>query len=197
MDPSPILTYLLKQLHEQDSSVIIVLREIINQMAGISQLSNVSTEQIDGLGGGPSLQSTVYNLIGDRRDSSHKSAKRLIECLKKLGMSAELFVILAQIHATFIYHVDDSLAHQKFLAYRYDELTHVLIQYSEMMKYFLDIDDFKQDMLSIPELSIRYGVKASWTFGLWRSILGEEIRKYDNKADVEMADGNDEQEVSI
>jgi THO complex subunit 2 len=176
MDIRPILMYLLRQLHSKDSSDIIMLRELLTHMAGIAQLSNLTPSQVERLGGGPCLRVSVFG-VDEKRDQSSRSAKRFVDALQELGIVCELFILLAQIRANFVYQVPDNFAHQKVLAYRYDEMTHILNQYTEMVNDNLDAEQFKTTMLSIPELCITYNVQPSLSFGLWRSVLGEEIRK--------------------
>lgn len=204
MDPRPILQYLLRQLHVRNTSEIIVLREIIGQMAGIQQLSNVTSYQVEGLGGGISLQSSVFEVIDDKREESQQSGKQLVDSLCNLDIVCEMFIAICQMHGSFIHTIPDDLAHQKFLAYRYDDLTHILYQYIEMINHFMEPEQFRQTVIPIAELCMSYGVKPSWAFGLWRANLGEEIRKFDQSKlkdstpstdqqneDIEMADANE------
>ncbi|CAN6621826.1 THO complex subunit 2 [Trichomonascus vanleenenianus] len=179
MDPRPILMFLLRQLHSQKTSEVIVLRELINQMVGISQLSNVTSAQVEGLGGGPELQSTVFKVIDDQRLSCVESASRLVSSLCDLKILTEMFIILAQIQKTYIYNIDDALAHQKFLSYRYDDLTHLLLQYTEMVNFVMKSDEIKNNMLPVADLCLNYGVSTEWAFGLWRATLSEDIRAHD------------------
>lgn len=204
MDPRPILQYLLRQLHVRNTSEIIVLREIISQMAGIQQLSNVTSHQVEGLGGGISLQSSVFEVIDDKREERQQSGKQLVDSLLNLDIICEMFIAICQMHGSFIHTIPDDLAHQKFLAYRYDDLTHILYQYIEMIHHFMEPEQFRQTVIPIAELCMSYGVRPSWAFGLWRNNLGEEIRKFDQSKlkdstpstdqqneDIEMTDANE------
>lgn len=178
MDPKPLLSFLLRQLHVNDLSFIIVLRELITHMGGIAQLSNLNSKQVENLGAGPILRSKVFESIEDGRESAGKSGKRLMDAIISLGIFGELFILLNQVHTQFIYNVPEELAYEKVLASRYDDLTHILIQFSEMSNYYLDIEVFKQSMLPISRLCIDYGVSVPCAFGIWRQYLGEDIRSF-------------------
>lgn len=178
IDSSPLVLFLLKEFHLGSGATIILLRDLITQMGGISQLSNVSKSQIEGLGGCPSLRTLIFESIGDKRSVSARSGKRFSDVLTNLKITSEMFIILSQTHKTFIYRSSDEEAYQKVLAHRYDELTHVLIQYTEFVNEFMDPDIFKNEILSIAELCNTYGVNPTWAFGLWRNNMAAEIRKF-------------------
>lgn len=195
MDPKPLLSFLLRQLHVNDLSFIIVLRELITHMGGIAQLSNLNSKQVENLGAGPILRSKVFESIEDGRESAGKSGKRLMDAIISLGIFGELFILLNQVHTRFIYNVPEELAYEKVLASRYDDLTHILIQFTEMSNYYLDIEVFKKNMLPISRLCIDYGVSVPCAFGIWRQYLGEEIRgflKGSKTSDTEMTDISNE-----
>lgn len=191
MDTKPLLLFLLRQLHVNDLSFIIVLRELITQMGGIAQLSNLTNKQVENLGAGPILRSKVYESIEDGRESAGKSGKRLVDAIIHLNIFTELFILLSQIHSRFIYYVPEELAYEKVLASRYDDLTHILLQFTEMSNHYIDNETFMNNALPIEKLCIDYGVPVSWAFGLWRQYLGDEIRSFDKSSkieDVEMTD---------
>lgn len=178
MDSSPIVLYLLKEFHSQIGSGIILLRDLIAQMAGITQLSNLAKTQIEALGGCPSLRTLVFESIGDKRSISSRSGKRLADVLTNLNIASELFIILCQTHKGFIYTASDETAYQKVLAHRYDELTHVLIQYTELLNEFMDQETFENNMISISELCTKYGISPTYAFELWRNVIANKIRKF-------------------
>lgn len=184
MDPKPLLLFLLRQLHVNDLSFIIVLRELITHMGGIAQLSNLNSKQVENLGAGPILRSKVFELIEDGRETATKSGKRLMDSIISLGIFSELFVLLNQVHTRFIYHVPEELAYEKVLASRYDDLTHILIQFTEMSNHYLDAETFKEHMLPIGRLCIDYKVSVPWAFGIWRQYLGDELRAFDKNSKV-------------
>lgn len=182
MDPKPLLLFLLRQLHVNDLSFIIVLRELITHMGGIAQLSNLNSKQVENLGAGPILRSKVFESIEDGRDSAGKSGKRLMDSIISLDIFTELFILLNQVHTRFIYNVPEELAYEKVLASRYDDLTHILIQFTEMSNHYLDTETFKNHMMPISKLCIEYGVSVPWAFGIWRQYIGEELRSFDKNS---------------
>lgn len=198
MDPRPLLLFLLRQFHVNDLSFIIVLRELITQMGGIAQLSNLTNKQVENLGAGPILKSKVYESIEDGRESAGKSGKRLVDAITNLEIYTELFILLSQIHSRFIYYVPEELAYEKVLASRYDDLTHILLQFTEMSNHYIDNETFMKIALPIEKLCIEYGVPVSWAFGIWRQYLGDEIRSFDKTSKIEDVDmDNDETDIEV
>lgn len=196
MDPKPLLLFLLRQLHVGDLSCIIVLKELITHMGGIAQLSNLNSKQVENLGAGPILRSKVFESIEDGRESAGKSGTRLMDSIISQDIFAELFILLNQVHCRFIYRVPEELAYEKVLASRYDDLTHILIQFTEMSNHYLDTETFKNGMLPILQLCIDYGVYVPWAFGIWRQYLGEELRSFDKSSITTGDESDDSEQVS-
>lgn len=196
MDPRPLLLFLLRKLHSKDLSFVIVLRELISQMAGIAQLSNLTTSQVENLGGGSVLRSKVFEAIDDEREVVAKAGRRLVDSFISLKIFSEMFILLNQLHQTFIYTVSEDQAREKVLASRYDDLTHILIQFMEMTTYYMDTTTFKANMAPVVDLCIDFGVDVAYAFGIWRPYLGDEIRGFDpsqaESDDAEMEKAFDE-----
>lgn len=163
-------------------------------MAGIAQFSSLTTTQVENLGGGSVLRSKVFEAIDDEREALSKAGRRLVDSLISLKTFSEMFIILNQIHQRFIHFVPEDKAHEKVLASRYDDLTHILIQFIEMTTYYLDIAVFKANMNTVVELCIDYGVDVAYAFGIWRQYLGEEIRGFDPSAIEDKGANDDEKE---
>ncbi|KAK9329617.1 transcription factor/nuclear export subunit protein 2-domain-containing protein [Lipomyces starkeyi] len=190
MSPTPLLQYLQRQLHKSNSSDILLLQELMQQMAGIEAMTNLTDAQLEGLSGGRRIRSEVWIALGDKRHISKKSATRLLSSLVNLNLVSELFVLLAQQYKTAIFTMPEYQAHTKILGARYDDLAVILSQYIELLNSFLLYDGaedgaisnakFEELMLDIPALCNDFGVDPVVAFSVWREKLGLEIREYDD-----------------
>lgn len=179
MSSHPLIVFLLKQLHTGNLNNVLLLRDLISQMAGITQFSNLSSQQVEMLGGGNHLRRIVFKTIDDNRDVSSRSALRLVDSLTKTGGLSELFIILCQMHKMYVFSSNIEPGSEKVMAHRYDELTHILNQYTELVQDFMEPVSFKQNMVSITDLCTKFSVSPAWAFGIWREVLSQEIRRND------------------
>ncbi|KAK9323125.1 transcription factor/nuclear export subunit protein 2-domain-containing protein [Lipomyces orientalis] len=190
MNPTPLLQYLQRQLHKSNSSDILLLQQLVQQMAGIVPMTNLTDTQLDGLSGGRRIRSEVLVSLGDKRHISRKTATRLLSSLVNLNLVSELFVLLAQQYKTAIFTIPEYHAHTKILGARYDDLAVILSQYIELLNTFLLFDGtedgvtskakFEDLMLDIPTLCNNFGIDPVVAFSMWREKLGMEIREYDD-----------------
>ncbi len=179
MDSTPILLYIIKQLHNRESGETSLFGEIIEQMSGIKKISNLTIPQIEGLGGSAKLQKIVYKVIQDNREMSNRSAKRLLDVMVNNNILAELFVLLAQLTENIVFTISDSEAHLKVLSSRYDDASSVLHQFIDMINYFLPTEAFQNHVISVTELCTKYGIKPKWAFELWRKMMQVKMIEYD------------------
>lgn len=196
MNPTPLLQYLQRRLHQSNTSDILILQEMLQQMAGIASFANLKEAQIEGLSCGPLVRGEVLLDLGDQRHLSRKSALRLVSCLLDLDIVSELFVLLAQQYKTAIFNIPDYQAHTKVLGSRFDDLSVILSQYVDLLNTFLlheDVhcDKFEKVALSIPELCNDFGVDPVLAFSLWREKLGIDIREFDEKRWASRAERRD------
>ncbi|KAK9256591.1 transcription factor/nuclear export subunit protein 2-domain-containing protein [Lipomyces tetrasporus] len=190
MNPTPLLQYLQRQLHKSNSSDILLLQELVQQMAGIVPMTNLTDTQLDGLSGGRRIRSEVLVSLGDKRHISRKTGTRLLSSLMNLNLVSELFILLAQQYKTAIFTIPEYHAHTKILGARYDDLAIILSQYIELLNTFLLFDgtedgvtskaNFEDLMLDIPTLCNNFGIDPVVAFSMWREKLGMEIREYDD-----------------
>jgi len=189
MNLTPILTYIIKGLHENNTIGLTILREVVNQMGGIQQSSNLSANQIKLLNSGESLQRSINKVIFDTRELCTKPALRLLRQLIASDQLSELFILLCDFHKNLIDKSNEN-AHYKVLSSQSDEITSVLHTFIELINYFLrdDPENFKKSIIGLSDLVKTYGVETAWAFELWRRNVGfEDIVEIDI-ADVDFKD---------
>lgn len=169
IDISTLMEFLLKSLHTNDTTGLIVLKEMFMSMGGIKTITNLTLEQIYMANSGKSLQKMVYNTIDDLRYDRVKSGTVLIKKLIELDCINELLVLLCQVHEKLIYGEQET--HLKVLATRKDELVLVIQLFCDLISFFANDDKFKFSLTSISNLSITYNVPPEWSFEVWRKYL--------------------------
>lgn len=124
VDLMPMLKYIVHQLHNGQTSEIIVLRELIWKMAGIEPLPSLSDAQVAAMAGGPTLQieAVASNTRGARMDpGDSKVPARLGKVLVESGLALPLLIQVAQQRQACIYQAPNTPL--KSLAGLYDQVS--------------------------------------------------------------------------
>ena len=122
-DLTPVLKYIVHQLHNGQTTEIIVLRELIWKMAGIQPLPSLSESQMAAMAGGPALRieaiaSTTRGARLDPGDATLKGPQRLGKALFDSSLALPLLIQVAQQRQACVYKAPN--AHLKSLAGLYD-----------------------------------------------------------------------------
>lgn len=123
VDLSPILKYVVHQLQNEQTTEIVVLRELIWKMAGIEPLPSMTDSQVAAMAGGPALR--IESLASKKRgaqldpeDQNHKSPKRLGGTLLTSSLALPLLIQIAQQRQACVFKAPNT--HLKSLASLYD-----------------------------------------------------------------------------
>lgn len=179
MSPTPILQYVAEQLQQGNTTDLIVLEEIINSMAGIVSDTDFNESQVLSMAGGELLQSQTMLQILDRRHESRATAKRLIKSLTDPRLAGQILVSIAQERQTCIYKVPEPDAHLKLLGNLFDELHRILVQYLDLLRSNLAVQDFDFHVPSIAQLINQYGIEPSVAFWIGRPSLAAAMAGHD------------------
>lgn len=100
-DITPLLSYIVHQLHQGAMSEAVILREIIQHMAAIEPLPSLTDSQIQAMAGGPTLriEALASTTRGARRDPNERSNppdKRFGKQLLDSGLALPLLIQVAQ-----------------------------------------------------------------------------------------------------
>jgi THO complex subunit 2 len=125
-DLTPLLKYIVHQLHNGQTTEIIVLRELIWKMAGIEPLPSLSDSQIIAMAGGPVLRieaiaSAARGARLDPGDAVLKGPQRLGRGLLESSLALPLLIQVAQQRDSCVFKAPD--AHLKTLASLYDTVS--------------------------------------------------------------------------
>ncbi|KAG0646735.1 THO complex subunit 2 [Hyphodiscus hymeniophilus] len=177
MNISPIIQYVNNQLYLGIPNDLVILKELIAQMAGIVPDTDFTDAQLTALTGGEVLrQQTLINLQ-DKRYESTKTAKRLMKGLVDTNLAGQLLLSIAQHRQSAIYGISDDDAAIKFLSTMTDDAQLILFQYLDLLRSNLGVEDFDRLVPSIPELLTDFGLDPSLAFMIGRASLTDRISK--------------------
>ena len=172
MDPVPVLQLTTHQLltAEGELYMLDVLEQIVKSMGGISVSGSVSESVTLALCAGPALRTfTLQYRLADNRTHAASSARRLVRCLKETGLGPQILIALAQ-HVEAYVHRDDQLeVPDKPVLFNVDKLRSVMLQYLELLRTFLSVDDFDALFPSLVEMIADYHVEPDVAFTIARA----------------------------
>ena len=125
-DLTPLLKYIVHQLHAGQTTEIVVLRELMWKMAGIEPLPSLSDSQVVAMAGGPVLRieavaSTTRGARLDPGDAVLKGPQRLGRTLLESNLALPLLIQVAQQRQSCVFKAPN--AHLKSLASLYDTVS--------------------------------------------------------------------------
>ena len=131
-DLTPLLKYIVHQLHNGQTTEIIVLRELIWKMAGIEPLPSLSDAQVAAMAGGPILRieavaAATRGARLDPGDAVLKGPQRLGKALLESNLALPLLIQIAQQRQSCVFQAPN--AYLKSLASLYDTVSGALTSY--------------------------------------------------------------------
>ncbi|KAI0082601.1 hypothetical protein K474DRAFT_1655406 [Panus rudis PR-1116 ss-1] len=176
-DLTPLLTYIVHQLYNGQTTEIIVLRELIWKMVGIEPLPSLSESQIAAMSGGPALRieaiaSSTRGARLDPGDALLKGPYRLGKALLESSLALPLLIQVAQQRQSCVYQA--ATDHLKPLASLFDTTHGVLLQYLELLTSpsVISLKDYEEKIVpSLTELNLTYGISAPICMQIIRPIL--------------------------
>lgn len=149
MDASPICVYVAKQLKLNNAFDLIILRDLITEMAGLQPNSDLSEEQLQGCSGGPCLRVEALSLINERRDPLAKAPGRLLHAFDRTSLTYSLPILIGQQRTQCVYNVPEEQSLLKLLGNLADEVSQILLQYLEFLVLNTDIESYTKSIPSI------------------------------------------------
>ena len=186
MKPAPLLQYVAQQLDQGNSTDLKMLEQIVSSMAGIATDTSYNDSQLQAMGGGPLLQSqTILQLLDQRHDPALKnSSKRLVKALQDTGLAGKFLLSMAQQRQACIFEEGD--VPLKAIGNVYDEIHRVMIQYLELLRFGLPMEDFAKAIPNVVDLLLQYEIRPEIAFWICRPLLAKQIADF-NRAQAEQA----------
>ncbi|KAH8667373.1 transcription factor/nuclear export subunit protein 2-domain-containing protein [Tricladium varicosporioides] len=177
MNLSPIIQYVNDQLYRSNSTDLVILKELIAQMAGVVPDTDFTDAQLSAMTGGELLRRQTLINLQDKRHESVKTAKRLMKALTETKLAGQLLLSIAQHRQSAIYAVSDEEAHIKMLATMIDDTQLILFQYLDLLRSNLEVEEFDKHVPAISELMTEYGLEPPLAFMLGRGSLSNRLAK--------------------
>jgi THO complex subunit 2 len=168
MDLAPVLRYVNFQLYNNNATDLVILKELISQMAGVYPSTDYGNDSIIAMTGGEKLRKYTLIELLDQRHVLSRTGHRLMENFINTKLVGELLIAIAQYRQAYIYQIPDKDAHIKLLATMIDDTHAVLSQYLDFLRHNLSVEQFDQHVPSIPELIADFGLHPELAFLIGR-----------------------------
>ncbi|CAL1701359.1 unnamed protein product [Somion occarium] len=180
-DLNPVLTYIVHQLYNGQTTELLVLKELIWKMAGIEPLPTLNNSQILAMAGGPNLRieavaSTTRGARLDPGDAHYKGPQRLGRALLESSLALPLLIQVAQQRQSCVFKAAN--VHLKALASLFDTTHGVLLQFLELLNSpaVVSPQDYAQKIVPpLTELNKTYGISAPICMQIYRPILHNKL----------------------
>ncbi|GIY31131.1 THO complex subunit 2 [Caerostris extrusa] len=183
IDISGLLQHVANQLIAGKSLDLLILKEVVQKMAGIEASEEMTAEQLEAMTGGELLRSEggYFNQMRNVK----KSSQRLKESLLDQDLAIPLCLLMAQQRNCILYHESDN-SHVKLVGKLYDQCQDTLVQYGSFLANNLNMEDYANRLPPVSALMTEYSIQTDVAFYLSRPSLNhilnskfEELRKQD------------------
>ncbi|KAH8724727.1 transcription factor/nuclear export subunit protein 2-domain-containing protein [Phaeosphaeriaceae sp. PMI808] len=203
MDPTPILQFITQQVlqPEGDLYMLDVLEQMIKSMGGISIYGSLSESMILSLSAGPILRTfTFQHHLSDNRHQAGTSARRLTRYLKETGLAPQILIALAQHLEAYVYRSDQQDVPDKVVLFNLDKLRSNLLQYLELLRAYIPVEEFDELFPGPIEMISDYRVEPDMAFTIARASIAAKANQFrkrhvesasQSNGDVEMGEADD------
>ncbi|XP_073497185.1 THO complex subunit 2 [Phyllobates terribilis] len=189
IDLAGLLQYVANQLKAGKSFDLLILKEVVQKMAGIEITEEITMEQLEAMTGGEQLKAEG-GYFGQIRNTK-KSSQRLKDALLDHDLALPLCLLMAQQRNGVIFH-EGGEKHLKLVGKLYDQCHDTLVQFGGFLASNLSTDDYVKRVPSIDVLCNEYHTPHDAAFFLSRPMYAHHISsKYDELKKTEK--GNKQQ----
>ncbi|XP_011499496.1 PREDICTED: THO complex subunit 2 [Ceratosolen solmsi marchali] len=178
-----LLQYVANMLKGQKSLDLLILKEIVQKMAGIEAAEELTSDQLDAMAGGDLLRIEAGYFSQVR--NTKKSSQRLKEALAEHDLAVALCLLMAQQKHCVVYRETEQ-SHLKLVGKLYDQCHDSLVQFGTFLGSTMTVDEYVERLPSIHSMLQDYHIHADVAFFLARPMFSHAINiKYDvlRKAD--------------
>ncbi|XP_072483969.1 THO complex subunit 2-like [Notamacropus eugenii] len=184
-----LLQYVANQLKAGKSFDLLILKEVIQKMAGIEITEEMTVEQLEAMTGGEQLKAEG-GYFGQIRNTK-KSSQRLKDALLDHDLALPLCILMAQQRDGVIFQ-EGGEKHLKLVGKLYDQCHDTLVQFGGFLASNLISEDYIKRVPSIDVLCKEYHTPHDAAFFLSRPMYAHHISsKYDELKKAEK--GNKQQ----
>ncbi|XP_058804081.1 THO complex subunit 2 isoform X2 [Phymastichus coffea] len=178
-----LLQYVANMLKAQKSLDLLILKEIVQKMAGIEASEELTADQLDAMAGGDLLRIEAGYFSQVR--NTKKSSQRLKEALSEHNLAVALCLLMAQQKHCVVYRETEQ-SHLKLVGKLYDQCHDALVQFGTFLGQTMTVDEYVERLPSIHSMLQDYHIHSDVAFFLARPMFSHAINiKYDSlrKAD--------------
>lgn len=163
-----LLQFIANQLKAERNLDLLILKEIVNKMAGIEATEEMTNEQLAALAGGELLRAECgyFNQVRNTK----KSSNRLKDALLQDNMAMPLCMLMAQQRNCILYNEQEH-SHLKLVGKLYDQCQETLVQYGSFLSNNLSIDDYSNFVPSLEKLITEFNLSTDVAFFLVRPMI--------------------------
>uniref|UniRef100_A0A182R0W0 THO complex subunit 2 n=1 Tax=Anopheles farauti TaxID=69004 RepID=A0A182R0W0_9DIPT len=181
---SGLLQYVANQLKSHKSLDLLILKEVVQKMAGIEAAEEMTNEQLQAMCGGELLRGEAGYFSQVR--NTKKSSQRLKEALASNDLAVALCLLIAQQKHCVIYR-ETAQSHLKLVGKLYDQCQDTLVQFGTFLGSTYSVEEYVERLPTIQNMLQMYHIHSDVAFFLARPMFSHAInQKYDQlrKADT-------------
>ncbi|XP_045691270.1 LOW QUALITY PROTEIN: THO complex subunit 2-like [Phyllostomus hastatus] len=183
IDLAGLLQYVANQLKAGKSFDLLILKEVVQKMAGIEITEEITMEQLEAMTGGEQLKAEG-GYFGQIRNTK-KSSQRLKDTLLDHDLALPLCLIMAQQRNGVIFQ-EGGEKHLKLVGKLYDQCHDTLVQFGGFLASNLSTEDYIKQVPSIDVLCNEFHIPHDAAFFLSRPMYAHHISsKYDKLKKLE------------
>uniref|UniRef100_A0A8D3DXW3 THO complex subunit 2 n=1 Tax=Scophthalmus maximus TaxID=52904 RepID=A0A8D3DXW3_SCOMX len=185
-----LLQYVTNQLKAGKSFDLLILKEVVQKMAGIEITDEMTSEQLEAMTGGEQLKAEG-GYFGQIRNTK-KSSQRLKDVLLDHELALPLCLLMAQQRNGVVF-LEGGEKHLKLVGHLYDQCHDTLVQFGGFLASNLSTEDYIKRVPSIDILCNQFHTPHDAAFFLSRPMYAHQIlSKYDEMKKAEK--GNRQQQ---
>ncbi|XP_029643856.1 THO complex subunit 2 [Octopus sinensis] len=167
-----LMQYVANQLKAGKSFDLLLLREIVQKMAGIEISEEITDDQLEAMSGGELLRQEGGYFAQVR--NTKKSSTRLKDALLEHDLALSLCLLMAQQRDGVIYK-EGNERHLKLTGKLYDQCQDTLVQFGSFLSMQLSTEEFIKRLPPINELIGVYHVPQDAAFFLCRPLYSYRV----------------------
>ncbi|KAF0916503.1 hypothetical protein E2562_007582 [Oryza meyeriana var. granulata] len=168
-----LFQYLVNQLKKDSGIELVVLEELIQQMANVQYTENMTEEQVDAMAGSETLRLQA-SLFGSTRNSKvlNKSTNKLRDSLlpkEEPKLAIPLLLLIAQHRSKIIINADATYI--KMVSEQFDRCHGILLQYVEFLSTAVTPTTYVQLIPPLEDLINKYHIEPDVAFLIHRPVM--------------------------
>ncbi|XP_037087592.1 THO complex subunit 2-like [Pollicipes pollicipes] len=177
LDLTGLMQYVANQLKSMKSLDLLILREVVQKMAGVEAVEDMTEEQLSAMAGGEMLRAEAgfFNQVRNTK----KSSQRLKDSLIDNGLMVPMVLLMAQQRHCVVFKETEG-SHLKLVGKLYDQCQDTMVQFGMFLSSALSIDDYRQRLPAFEKLLSEFHVSPDVAFFLARPMFTHAIQqRYD------------------